>query len=669
MKILDKYLLKTFLITFTTVFVILFFIFILQTVWLFISELAGKDLDFILIVKFLLFAMPRIVPLVLPLSVLLASIMTFGSLAENYEFAAMKSSGISLQRAMRSLTVFILLLTVVAFVFANNVIPYAEYKFINFRRNIAQVKPAMAIAEGQFSEIGNYTIKVDKKSGENGNLLEGVIIHIKAPNGEGNKTVIKAKRGELISSEASNNLKLVLFDGNYYEDVIPKKFEERNKMPFAKATFKKDVINIDLSKLNTNVETGEIANTNTMLNIGELSYTIDSLNTSYNKDIKSFSDNIYQRITINTNNTPKATSVLDSITTPSKEKISNNLLSNLNPSTKQKIVKQAFSAVESTTFSIESSKYEMDEKLKNINGHWIALYDKFVIAFSCILMFFIGAPLGAIIRKGGLGLPIVFAVAIFIVFHFINTFGKKVAQENGITPFLGTWMSTMVLSPLAIFLTYRATNDIGAAINLDGIIVPIQKFLAKFETKKEVKQSKAIIDLNNYKIIEDEEFNTLKGYSNEVLTKIVKNSEQFNYSYDYRAKAIKILDDRGISQEQLLAENNFENIDYNKFQENVSSYYSSAKVTLLLYLIAIITSLVMNNNPSLWFFILFGISAVLFYTSLYQSQKKIDEIGDAIGRKIEPGISLAFLVGLPFFIFIYLYNHKVLKEAIAEFRS
>lgn len=657
------------MITFTTVFVILFFIFILQTVWLFISELAGKDLDFILIVKFLLFAMPRIVPLVLPLSVLLASIMTFGSLAENYEFAAMKSSGISLQRAMRSLTVFILLLTVVAFIFANNVIPYAEYKFINFRRNIAQVKPAMAIAEGQFSEIGNYTIKVDKKSGENGNLLEGVIIHIKAPNGEGNKTVIKAKRGELISSEASNNLKLVLFDGNYYEDVIPKKFEERNKMPFAKATFKKDVINIDLSKLNTNVETGEIANTNTMLNISELSYTIDSLNTSYNKDIKSFSDNIYQRVTVNTTNTPKGSSVLDSIPTPNKEKVANNLLSDLDSSTKLQVVKQAFSAVESTTFSIESSKYEMDEKLKNINGHWIALYDKFVIAFSCILMFFIGAPLGAIIRKGGLGLPIVFAVAIFIVFHFINTFGKKVAQENGITPFLGTWMSTMVLSPLAIFLTYRATNDIGAAINLDGIIIPIQNFLAKFESKKEVKQPKAIIDINNYKIVEDNEFNTLKEYSNEVLIKIVKNSEQFNYSYDYCAKAIKILDDRGISQEQLLAQNNFENVDYNKLQENVSSYHSSVKVTLLLYLVAIITSLVMNNNPSLWFFLLFGISAVLFYISLYQSQKKIDEIGNTIGRKIEPGIALAFLVGFPFFIFIYLYNNKVLKEAITEFRS
>ena len=131
MKILDKYLLKTFLTTFTTVFVILFFIFILQTVWLFISELAGKDLDLVLIIKFLAFSMPRIVPLVLPLSILLASIMTFGNLAENYEFAAMKSSGISLQRAMRSLTVFIILLSIVAFFFANNVIPYAEYKFIN----------------------------------------------------------------------------------------------------------------------------------------------------------------------------------------------------------------------------------------------------------------------------------------------------------------------------------------------------------------------------------------------------------------------------------------------------------------------------------------------------------------------------------------------------------
>ncbi|MEN9488836.1 MAG: hypothetical protein RL494_1101, partial [Bacteroidota bacterium] len=216
MKILDRYLLKTYLTSFVSVFVILIFIFILQTVWLFISELAGKDLDIILIFKFLLFKMPSLVPLVLPLSILLSTIMTFGDLAENYEFAAMKSAGISFERTIHKLIIFIVMLSISAFFFANNVIPYADYKFINFRRNIAQVKPAMAIAEGQFSSVGNINIKVNKKSGENGEFLEGVTMHKKSEFGEGAKTVIKSKKGQLISSEKSNILQLVLFDGYYY---------------------------------------------------------------------------------------------------------------------------------------------------------------------------------------------------------------------------------------------------------------------------------------------------------------------------------------------------------------------------------------------------------------------------------------------------------------------
>ena len=477
MKILDKYLLKTFLTTFTTVFVILFFIFILQTVWLFISELAGKDLDFTLIVKFLIFSMPRIVPLVLPLSILLASIMTFGNFAENYEFAAMKSAGISLQRAMRSLTVFIILLSFVAFWFANNVIPYAEYKFINFRRNIAQVKPAMAIAEGQFSEVGNYNIKVEKKSGDNGNLLSKITIHKKSQLGSGSNTVIKANKGELLSNEDSNVLKLVLHDGNYYEDIIPKRFEERKNLPFAKSEFKQYVINIDLSKLNkTDMDEEQITNTNTMLTVGELNYTLDSLRKNYNKDILSNAENIYQRTGISAAQPKPADD--KKVTKP------NNLLVNYTLSQKNQLLRVANSTLDATNFSVESSKFELENKQKNINSHWIALYDKFVIAFACILMFFIGAPLGAIIRKGGLGLPIVFAILIFIVFHFINTFGKKVAQENGISPFLGCWMSTIILSPLAILLTYRATNDIGL-INMDVILAPFQKLYQKiFPTPK-----------------------------------------------------------------------------------------------------------------------------------------------------------------------------------------
>ncbi|NMH28742.1 LptF/LptG family permease [Flavobacterium silvaticum] len=505
MKILDRYILQSFLSTFATVFVILFFIFILQTVWLFIAELAGKDLDIFLVLKFLMFAMPRIIPLVLPLSVLLASIMTFGSFAENYEFAAMKSSGISLRRAMHSLVVFILLLSVASFFFANNVIPYAEYKFINFRADIAKRTPAMAIAEGQFSDIGTYNIKVDKKSGENGNHLTGVTIHKKAAIGN-TTTVIKSKTGELSTSEKSNILQLILNDGNYYEDVTPKDYNDRKKLPFAKSDFKKYIINMDLSKLNKNDdESSADVSTNAMLNVSELSYTLDSLHKSYSKDVASFADNMYQRTGIVSIQQPmpgnlpaKTPGTLTRPIPPSrlpvaqkpadttkKVPLQNNLLAMFTRPQKGPLLKVAKSNIESVAFTIDGSSFDRSEKIKNINNHQLAFYDKFVIAYACILMFFIGAPLGAIIRKGGIGLPIVFAVLIFITFHFINTFGKRISQSDEMPPFVGAWMSSFILTPFAILLTYRATNDIGL-FSMDTITEPIIRFFSSiFKRKKD----------------------------------------------------------------------------------------------------------------------------------------------------------------------------------------
>ena len=477
MKILDKYIIKSFLVTFTSVFVILFFIFILQGIWLFISELAGKDLDFFTILKFLSFYAPTIVPMVLPLSVVLASIMTFGSFAENYEFAAMKSSGISLQRAMRMLTVVIFGLSIVSFIFANNVIPKAQYKFLNLRKTIVQQRPAMAIAVGQFNPIGpTINIKVEKKSGENGRFLDGVTLHIKNVNaGLGANTVIKSKKGVLRSNENSNYLQLELIDGNYYENIIPKKYEERNKQPFAKSSFKKYILNIDLAKLNeTNAEDTDITSEK-MLNISELNYTLDSLQSGYNKDVVSFADNNVQR-----NDYVFQLNRIQNIT---KEKKVKDLLSLFTTAEKQKILEMAKSNTSSTTFSLFNSQTDLEYKKKNINSHWTVYHEKFVIAYSCLLMFFIGAPLGAIIRKGGIGLPMVFAIAIFITFHFMNTFGKKLAEEDTVSTFFGTWISSILLTPLAIFLTYRATNDIGIMINFDWLIDPIKKLFSRF-TKK-----------------------------------------------------------------------------------------------------------------------------------------------------------------------------------------
>ena len=421
--------------------------------------------------------MPSVVPLVIPLSVLLSSIMTFGDLAENYEFAAMKSAGISLNRAIKMLTVFIIFFSIGAFFFANNVIPFAEYKFVNLRKNIAQKKPAMAITEGQFSNVGPYSIKVDKKSGENGNTLTGITIHQKSSSGEGNKIVIKANNGQLYGDDKTNLLKLILYKGYYYEDIIPKKYEERNKLQFAKASFKTDIINIDLAKLNNvDINDESVTNTDDMLNVSELKYTLDSLNKNYKKDVISFADNIYPRTGI-ANSNKKVKSL----------KQPEDVLNLFEKNRTKEVVSTALNNIESTIFSIDGSKMDLEYKQKSINSHWIAMYDKFVLAFSCILMFFIGAPLGAIIKKGGLGLPIVFAVLIFIIFHFVNTFGKKVAQENGMPPIIGCWLSTMILLPLAILLTHRATNDIAMSINLDFITSPVQKIFKKIFPIKNIK--------------------------------------------------------------------------------------------------------------------------------------------------------------------------------------
>jgi lipopolysaccharide export system permease protein len=475
-KILDKYIIKSYMITFTTVFVILFFIFVLQGIWLFIAELAGKDLDLFTIIKFLSYYAPTIVPLVLPLSILLAGIMTFGSFAENYEFAAMKSSGISLQRAMKMLTITIGILAIVSFFFANNIIPEAQYKFINLRKTIVQQKPAMAISEGQFNTIGSSTIKVDRKSGDNGEFLDGVTMHVKNTNlGLGANTIIKAKKGLLTSEEDSNYLQLELYDGHYYEDVQPTNYEDRNKLPFAKSSFKKYVINIDLTKLNqAEIDQGDITSEK-MLTIPELKYTLDSLQKNFDKDVVSFADNLALR---NDNIFYKKLQKTQ-LAAPKKDIMVKDLLSIFPKKEKIQIIEMAKNNISSTDFSIQNTQIDLEYKSKNINAHWLAIHEKFVIAYSCLLMFFIGAPLGAIIRKGGLGLPIVFAMLIFISFHFINTFGRKLAQEDTISPFLGAWMASLLMTPFAILLTYRATNDIGIMVNFDWITEPFQKLFSK----------------------------------------------------------------------------------------------------------------------------------------------------------------------------------------------
>ena len=242
--------------------------------------------------------------------------MVFGGFSENYEFAAMKSTGISLQRAMKSLSVFIVFLAVISFFFANSVIPFAEFNFYSLRRNIAKVKPAMAIAEGQFNQLNEINIKVAEKSGENGEFLRDVIIHQKKGTYTGNFTVIKANTGEFISDESSDILQLVLFDGNYYDEIQHKDYTKRTKnRPQVKSTFEKYIINIDVSQFNNiDFESKENITKHTMLNVVDLKTAIDSLNIKRSDVLTTFSETMLKRTNHHTLNLNYKVSELDSIT-------------------------------------------------------------------------------------------------------------------------------------------------------------------------------------------------------------------------------------------------------------------------------------------------------------------------------------------------------------------
>jgi lipopolysaccharide export system permease protein len=406
-----------------------------------------------------------------------------------------------------------------------------------------------------------------------------------------------------------------------------------------------------------NVDDKSVSNTNTMLNVSELNYTLDSLHKNLDTEIVSFSENINQRIGMQR-------SINTTLPIPKTKKLPDNLLSKYANAKKLRILNYASSNIENNLLSITATKTELEFKQKNINGHILAFYDKFVIAYACFLMFFIGAPLGAIIRKGGLGLPIVFAVLIFISFHFINTFGKRISQENGLSPILGAWMSSILLTPLAILLTYRATNDIGD-VNFDFFTNLFKRIIPIDESIKDNVQP--IINIDSYSVVKDDEWIKLNEHSDETLINIVKNAKQFNFSYDYRTRALIVLNSRGISQENLIANNNLYNLDYDNMQAYSIMYHKFSKIAFAADIIGIII-LNAKNNVSAVLIIACLLNISVFYYSLYKAQEKLDKIGKIVGRKIEPGIMISIIIGFPFYLFIYFYNNKVLKESLEQYR-
>ena len=484
------------------------FIFIFQTIWLFIDDFAGKGLDIVIIGKFFFYMMPSLTEKVLPLTVLLASILTFGTFAENYEFAAMKASGISLQRAMSSLIIFMVLLGGVTFYFANNVIPASEQKIYNMRRNIAKVKPAAAIEKGVFSDFEGMSIKVDDKYGEKDRFLKNVIIHQKTETNV-NHIVVKAKTGELISSEASELIQLVLRDGHYYRDVETKSKDKKKKLPFGKGNFEIYRMNIEIPEMEQDLEEESVSNREKMKNVSRLLKDMDSLKKDNQRIVKAFSKNIVYRMGAFPTPVPVDSSLAKKIAertkdlTPieneeeiteiasvkkkdstsiaeedSTEVYSGEIIDLFEDWQRIQVLNSAKNSVSNIMTSIEGKKNELDKRYEIHRRHIFSLHDKYALALSCIILFFVGAPLGAIIRKGGIGLPMVAAILLFLVYYFLGVFSENYSYKGNIHPILGAWLSSMIMLPLGVYLTQRATADRGM-MSFGSVFDRIKRIFAK----------------------------------------------------------------------------------------------------------------------------------------------------------------------------------------------
>jgi len=417
----------------------------------YVDDLIGKGFEWYVILELMYYASAANVSMALPLSILLSSIMTFGTLGENYELVAIKSAGVSLQKAMMPLLVLIGFIAIGSFLFSDVMLPKANLKFGSLLWDIRNKKLSFLIKEGVFNNsIPGYSIRVDKK-GSDGVSLEGVMIYDHTSN-NGIAKIIIAKEGKMASDE--KNLLLKLKNGVRYEESSGQNSSYNPRQQFTRMRFKETDQKFDISsfKMNRTDEQGFRNNTQ-MLNLKGLVKKEDSLS----KELDSV--NKFAAMTVSSyfkqNNYVKGYTKVKAA-----EKVINKPLLNLLPE-KQKlsIIQSALDQANSIKQTTSGRMTDYGDRIRNIIKVQIEYQKKFTLAASCLLLFFIGAPLGAIIRKGGLGLPVVMAIVFFLIYHIIATVAEKSAITGTLAPFFGPWLAIIILSPVGAFLTYKATVD------------------------------------------------------------------------------------------------------------------------------------------------------------------------------------------------------------------
>jgi lipopolysaccharide export system permease protein len=462
-KKLYQYITKSFLGTFVLTFFIVVFIWVMQFVWLYVDDLVGKGLELKIIAELLFYTSITAIPMSLPLALLLALLMCFGNLGEHYELVAMKASGISMWRVMRPLLVFSLMLSILAFFISNSLIPIATLKWRTLLTDVQRQKLAFNIKEGIFyKDIDNYVIYVDKK-GKDGSHIYGVKIYDHTDH-QGNTKIISADSGMMAMSPNQRSIIFTLYNGHNYTDLTTGDYKETR--PFERMSFKEEQLKFSLASFDMTRSNEEMYKSyHQMMNIRQLSTSMDSLKIRLDNKQETFTQGFERRwANYNSYHTDHpientAESSADRLVADTCIKLSWPLLDQYDDETRSAIAKIAMGTAQNAKDNVAFNKTDLNYQVENINKHRKEWHKKFTLSIACLIFFFIGAPLGSIIRKGGLGLPVVISVLFFIVYHLISTIAERMAVFGDLNMFLGVWLSSLVLLPVGLFFTFKATTD------------------------------------------------------------------------------------------------------------------------------------------------------------------------------------------------------------------
>ena len=472
-KKLDIFILKSFCLLFAGTFFICLFIFMMQFLWKYVDELVGKGLEMTVLAQFFFYSALTLVPLSLPLAVLLAALITFGNFGERFELLAMKAAGISLLKIMRPLIVFIALVSCVSFYFQNVIGPRAQSKLWTLLFSMKQTSPEVDIPEGVFyDEIDGYNLYVKHKDRDTGMLYDVLIYNFEK--GFENAQIIKADSGRLEMTADKQHLYLHLYSGEQFENLKDQSVSRKN-VPYRRETFREKHAIIEFDSNFNMADEGIMSNSEKskdmwtiQADVDSMSFKNDSLGRLYYNEAMEGAYSVTAKLT-RQDTVKLAEAVPESYDADSLFEVAT-------LSEKEKVLTAAVSRASSAASDWNSKAFNIKQTDSSLRRHNAAWHEKLTLSLSCLIFFFIGAPLGGIIRKGGLGMPVVVSVVIFIVYYIINNTGFKMARDGKWIIWMGMWTSTAVLAPLGAWLTYKANKD-SVVFNADAYVSWIKKIL------------------------------------------------------------------------------------------------------------------------------------------------------------------------------------------------